>query len=201
MVPGTKGYAEVTDRFLEVSESIAFETLHQPILHLLPTVKANVLDIGSGSGRDAAALARMGHHVVAVEPTSEFIDSAQRMHPEPNIHWVQDSLPTLTTLTTTFDFVLCHGVWQHIDQAERVEALERISTRLNPGGIFALALRHGPPGRGTHYFAASAAQTIKDGAQFGLDVVLNVPNQASALPNKSDVTWTRLAFRKNAVSV
>jgi protein-L-isoaspartate O-methyltransferase len=30
-----------------------------------------VLDIGSGTGRDAAGLAAMGHSVVAVEPTAE----------------------------------------------------------------------------------------------------------------------------------
>ncbi len=200
-VPGTIGYAQAADRFIELSESITFEKLHRPILEFVPTTESDVLDIGSGSGRDAAALARMGHNVTAVEPNSGFIETATRIHPLPNIQWIEDSLPSLSALTTTFDFILCHGVWQHIDHTGRIEALVRISEILNHGGIFAVALRHGPVGNGTHYFQASADETVTEAARVGLDLVLNVPNQASALPNKGNVTWTRLAFRRNHADV
>ncbi len=139
----------------------------------------------------------MGHNVTAVEPASEFIETAMRIHPLLNIQWVNDSLPNLNALTTTFDFILCHGVWQHIDHDGRIEALVCISETLNEGGIFAVALRHGPVGTGTHYFQASANETVTEAARVGLDLVLNIPNQASALPNKRNVTWTRLAFRRS----
>ena len=142
-VPGTIGYAQAADRFIELSESITFEKLHRPILESIPTTESDVLDIGSGSGRDG------------------------------------------------------HGVWQHIDHTDRIEALVRISEILNRGGIFAVALRHGPVGNGTHYFQASADETVTEATRVGLDLVLNIPNQASALPNKRNVTWTRLAFRRN----
>ncbi len=102
-VPGTIGYAQAADRFIELSESITFEKLHRPILEFIPTTESDVLDIGSGSGRDAAAFARMGHNVTAVEPNSGFIETATRKHPLPNIQWIEDSLPSLSALTTTFD--------------------------------------------------------------------------------------------------
>jgi 2-polyprenyl-3-methyl-5-hydroxy-6-metoxy-1,4-benzoquinol methylase len=39
-----------------------------------------VLDIGCGSGRDLAVLARKGFDAYGIDPTSEFVDIAQRIH-------------------------------------------------------------------------------------------------------------------------
>jgi len=67
-VPGVSGYSEVASRFRTLSESIEFREIHRCLLHLIPEAGATVLDVGAGTGRDAAALAAMGHSVVAVEP-------------------------------------------------------------------------------------------------------------------------------------
>src|SRR4029450_11932417 len=58
---GNEGYAEEADALTIQYESVHFVDLHGPVLHLLPTVPSDVLDIGAGTGRDAAALAGMGH--------------------------------------------------------------------------------------------------------------------------------------------
>lgn len=196
-VPGTRGYSEAVGRFIELSESVDFERLHSCILDLVPLSPAKILDVGAGSGRDAAAFARLGHKVVAVEPMSEFIDAARRLHPSANIRWVEDSLPRLEQVSSygCFDFILCHGVWQHLDERARASALSRVSSLLRPGGVFALALRHGPAGQGTYYFPADAEQTMVDAAQCGLELVLIQRGQPSVMANKPNVTWTRLAFR------
>ncbi|SNS93675.1 hypothetical protein SAMN05216276_1019164 [Streptosporangium subroseum] len=65
------GYAEAADALVEQYESVAFADVHREALHLFPTRQSWVLDIGAGSGRDAAALASRGHRVVAAEPTAE----------------------------------------------------------------------------------------------------------------------------------
>jgi protein-L-isoaspartate O-methyltransferase len=51
-------------------ESVAAETVHGWLVDLLPNAPALVLDIGAGTGRDAAWLASRGLEVVAVEPSS-----------------------------------------------------------------------------------------------------------------------------------
>lgn len=130
-VRGISGYSEVASRFCELSESIDFRGIHGCILHLLPDAGASVLDVGAGTGRDAAALAAMGHSVVAVEPMAEFLAEARTRHPSSKIRWLPGSLPGLHELPAEpdrFDFVLCHAVWQHLSHEERAEAMARLAT-------------------------------------------------------------------------
>ncbi|MGK0258408.1 MAG: 2-polyprenyl-3-methyl-5-hydroxy-6-metoxy-1,4-benzoquinol methylase [Candidatus Azotimanducaceae bacterium] len=67
-VNGTKGYSEVVDRFIDAADAVDFATLHRSYSALIPSQQARVLDVGAGTGRDAAVFAGMGHEVVAVEP-------------------------------------------------------------------------------------------------------------------------------------
>ena len=47
---------------------------------LLPKPPALVVDIGSGTGRDAASFAAAGYEVVAVEPSTAMRAEAQKLH-------------------------------------------------------------------------------------------------------------------------
>ena len=66
-------------------ESVAAETVHGWLVDLLPNAPALVLDIGAGTGRDAAWLASRGLEVVAVEPSGAMRAEAQRLHPSRSI--------------------------------------------------------------------------------------------------------------------
>jgi SAM-dependent methyltransferase len=76
-------------------ESVAAEKVHSWLIELLPNAPALVLDVGSGTGRDAAWLASRGLEVVAVEPSGPMRAEAQRLHPSSSIRWIPDSLPSL----------------------------------------------------------------------------------------------------------
>ena len=49
-------------------EAVSAPDLHGPVADLIPPGPVRALDVGAGSGRDAAWLAKMGHQVLAVEP-------------------------------------------------------------------------------------------------------------------------------------
>ena len=111
-VSGTEGYAEEADRLITPYESLAFADVHEPVLHLIPQTPSCILDIGSGTGRDAGAFATMGHRVVAVEPTEAFRIRAPGLHPSERIAWLDDSLPDLHLLRArgeTFDLAMLTG--------------------------------------------------------------------------------------------
>jgi protein-L-isoaspartate O-methyltransferase len=91
---GTEGYADEAEALVQQYESISFADVHKQVLHLIPKPPARVLDIGAGTGRDAAGFADMGHIVTAVEPTAELRMRAMKLHPSPQIAWVDDSHPT-----------------------------------------------------------------------------------------------------------
>ncbi|RYG88929.1 MAG: methyltransferase domain-containing protein [Alphaproteobacteria bacterium] len=92
-------------------DTITFDAVHPNLSSYLP-MHGRVLDIGSGSGRDARGLAAKGLVVTAVEPSVAFRQLAG-LHPDDRITWVDDRLPELTRLdgdVEPFDFILCSAV-------------------------------------------------------------------------------------------
>lgn len=82
--------ASVAERY----EALSFPEVHNWLLYRLPQRRdTTVLDIGAGTGRDAAWLAERGHEVVAVEPSEALRREGQHGHPHPRIRWLNDRLP------------------------------------------------------------------------------------------------------------
>jgi protein-L-isoaspartate O-methyltransferase len=91
------------------------KNVHRSVLDVIPAGPAHVLDVGAGSGRDAAALARRGHHVTAVEPSAGFRAEAALRHAGLSIEWIDDGLPGLASLgSRSYDLVLLSAVWMHV---------------------------------------------------------------------------------------
>lgn len=194
---GTEGYATEAPALLKQYEALDFATVHRRILHLLPALPAHVLDIGAGTGRDAAALAALGHGVVAVEPTTELRAQAALLHPSPAITWVDDSLPELAAVTGRFALVLLTAVWMHLDAAQRARAMPRVAALVAPGGSLAMTLRHGPVPPGRRMFDVRASETMELAAAAGLGLTLLLEDEVGA-ETRPGITWTRLAFTRPA---
>ena len=97
-VSGTEGYEDEAAGLISQYESLVFEDVHKHVLHLIPEAPCRVLDIGAGTGRDAAALAARGHQVTAVEPTASLRRAAMRLHPLSRIEWMDSALPVREAL-------------------------------------------------------------------------------------------------------
>ena len=197
-VSGTEGYAAEADALVKQYESLSFADNHRLILHLIPTASCRVLDIGAGTGRDAAGFAALGHHVVAVEPTAELRTRAMALHPSTHIEWLDDSLPDLALLLSrgeSFDVVMLTAVWMHLDAAQRQRAMPKVASLLKPGGVMSISLRYGPVPKGRRMFAVSADETVDLATAEGVRLVLQRDGQPASL-GQPGVTWTRLAFTK-----
>jgi len=64
-VSGTEGYAEEARELFKRYETVPAKEAHRAVLHLIPPAPGNILDIGSGTGRDAAWFAALGHRGTA----------------------------------------------------------------------------------------------------------------------------------------
>ena len=199
-VKGTMGYGAVVKKFVSATEAVDFEALHKPYRELIPSMPCRVLDVGAGSGRDASVFESMGHKVTAVEPLSEFLIEAKKLHNSDSIKWINDSLPKLEKLgeedLSSFDFVLASAMWHHLDIQERILAMKRVAKLTRSGGIFALSLRNGPAGGGTHVFPTNQQDTIESAKEEGFDVVVSLTDQPSLMAGKTAVKWSMLALRR-----
>lgn len=197
-VSGTEGYAEAAEELFRHYEGIPAADAHRAIRHLIPAPPCRVLDIGSGTGRDAAWFASLGHRVVAIEPTDVLRLPAMALHPSSQIEWLDDSLPDLANIMSrveTFDLVMLTAVWMHLDEAERRQAMPNLAVLVRAGGTVIMKIRHGPVPPGRRMFEVSPEETIELAGLHGLHPILNLRTESSQEANRlAGVTWTNLAL-------
>ena len=194
---GTEGYGQEAATLLKTYESVSFEKSQERVLPFLPAPPARLLDIGAGTGRDAAGFAALGYDVVAAEPTDEMREGGKRLHAGAAIEWLDDGLPELGVLrgrSNSFDVVMMTAVWMHLDQAERRRGLPNVTALLRPRGILAMTLRYGPVPPGRRMFEVSADETVALAAESGLALVLE-EDAPTLIKRTVPVTWKRLVFR------
>ncbi len=184
-------YEQHAGQLVTQYESLAFENVHAALLDLLPEPGATILDVGAGSGRDAAWFASNGYDVVAVEPSDAMRTHARALHRSSRIHWLSDSLPELAQvrrLGLTFDFILLSAVWMHVPPASRARALRKLATMLSPSGRIAISLRLGEPDTARAMHAVSLSELSSLAQQFGLRLI-RATESADRL-GRAGVSWS-----------
>ena len=198
----TAGYAEEAPDLFVRYEARDAAAVHAPWAEFLPKPPANILDIGAGTGRDAAWFARTGHSVLAVEPVDALRTGAAELHPEPSIIWLDDALPDLTATRArgeSFDMILMHAVWMHLTEAERAAGMANVASLLKPGGRLFMSQRHGPIPEGRRMFDISGDETIALAAPHGLtNLYCNRAGSIQAENMAMGIEWTKLVFQKNS---
>lgn len=199
-LPSNAGYATEVDSLFVRYESRNPAGIHAPWVHLFPKPPARILDIGAGTGRDAGWFASLGHSVLAVEPTDALRLRAAKLHPEPEITWLDDILPGIPhvmALGETFDLILMHAVWMHLTEEERADGMANVASLLNPGGRIAMSQRHGPVPKGRRMFDVSGEETIGLAAQNGLTNLFHERAESIQAENRANnIEWTKLVFEK-----
>lgn len=184
-------YEHHAEQLVDQYESLTFEDVHPTLLGLLPAAGAIILDVGAGSGRDAAWFAAYGYEVVAVEPSDAMRTLARQRHQSPRIHWIADSLPDLAQvrrLGLSFDLILLSAVWMHVPPASRQRALRKLATLLSPNGRIAISLRIGPPDADRAMFEVTLPELATIGQQFGLRLVHT--HESPDKLGRPGISWT-----------
>ena len=177
-------------------EAVGGEAIHGWLMDLLPESPAMILDVGAGTGRDAAWLAGMGHEIVAVEPASAMRDVARNLHTAVAVRWIDDSLPGLMGVTRSglsFDFILLSAVWMHVLPKDRPRAFRKLVNLLKPGGFLALTLRQGPAEKERGIYPVSLAEIEALARDHGL-IVERTGYDRDQL-GREDISWTHVALR------
>ena len=196
MTKTTDWYDANADEIVADYEKASPADIHGWLVDLLPSKPGVVLDVGAGSGRDAAWLARMGHEVIAAEPSSEMRSRAKALHPDLPIRWLADSLPGLANTFKTglsFDFILLSAVWFHIPPSERTRSFRKLVSLIKPGGVIALTLRVGPDKSKRGFFPVSTSEIETLARDHGAFVVRQT--EADDHLGRDYVHWIQIAIR------
>jgi SAM-dependent methyltransferase len=193
-----RGYALDAEDVIPRFEALRSEDVLAPVLDLLPEQPSRILDVGAGTGRDAAWLAGKGHEGVAAEPVDEPRRAGMALHPHPNLSWVDDRLPDLAgslRLGESYDFILIVAVWQHLRPELHSAAISNLASLLAVGGRLILSLRHGPGSPCRPCYPASPKQLIDIAAGEGLRLVERRESLSIQQKNRErGVTWTWLCL-------
>lgn len=195
-----QGYSDAaTPEFIADYEAIDIGLFYQGVMDLFLQTQSRIIDIGAGTGRDAAWLADWGHEVTAVEPVKKLSEAGKQLHEQQNIVWVDDSLPNLAKIPNEnqFELVLLAGVWQHLNDGEREIAIRKISKIIAPKGLVIMALRHGIASPNRPVFAIDVKATIELALQNQFEP-LRQYEAASIRPQNiaNGVTWTWLVLKR-----
>jgi SAM-dependent methyltransferase len=146
-------YTTNAQRLFDQYHSLFPEAVHSAWLPYLPklsnsTSSKHALDIGAGSGRDAAWLAAEGWNVVAVEPALGLSRLGSDITCGQAVLWLNDSLPKLASLVNnsdgvaSYDFILVSAVWMHLTPAEQLQSLSRLKQLAAPGAVLVITWRN-----------------------------------------------------------
>lgn len=190
-------YDAHADAFVARYESVSAEAVHSALLeYVRQDSNLIALDVGAGSGRDAAWLASLGYEVVAAEPATRMRSEAQRRHTDPRIRWVDDRLPDLAIVHrfgVAFDLILLSAVWMHVPPFSRERAFRKLATLLKPGGVILMSLREGPSEPDRPMWPVSTGEVEALARMHGLAVLRAVTSDDQL--GRSQVRWTAMCLR------
>lgn len=93
------------------------------------------LDLGTGAGTQAAALAKIGFQVTGVDLSFHAILSAKNT--SGRVRFLQDDI-LATKLTQKFDYIFDRGCFHVIAPRDRWKYVLKVSSLLDPGGLLFL---------------------------------------------------------------
>ncbi|HUX11405.1 MAG TPA: class I SAM-dependent methyltransferase [Spirochaetia bacterium] len=133
-------YDENAARMAARYEQIEFGAYLDRFLTLV-SAGSKVLEIGSGSGKDAARLLAAGMDVTILDGSRAMLDQAVQTHPELAGHQLLVKLPGRIPVNAgEFDAVLSRAMIMHIERESLSNLFREIARVIKPGGVFAYSV-------------------------------------------------------------
>ncbi len=196
-----KNYEAAAPVLIEKFNALSSSELYAHLLDLFADQAGrDLLDIGAGTGRDAAWFSDMGYNVTAVEPVDAFRESGMARYQNKDIVWIDDRLPSLAKMRERglkYDIVTICAVWQHLSEVDRKIAMRQLSSLVRPGGAVIMSLRHGDGAPDRPCFPVDIEDTVTSAVRNGFELVVTEDRDSVQPTNQArGITWTWLVLQK-----
>ncbi len=124
--------------FVESTLSVDMQSLYNCFLPLLPE-RANILDAGCGSGRDAKFFIERGHHVTAFDASAEIAALAEK---EVGQHILVQRVQDIQ-YRNQFDGIWACASLLHVPAKDLPEVFRRLVRALKPNGMIYCSFKYG----------------------------------------------------------
>lgn len=171
----------------------SFWTQEDREFKLLKKSRGALLEIGSGSGREAVEWIRMGYEYSGIDPSIALIQIARQT--EPRGHYFHTSLYEMPFAPKTFDAFSSWAMLPHIPKERIGIALDAIRKVLKADALGFIAMREGEgerqeqaTGRWFSYYASQEFEEVL--CETGFEVV-----QKGRKQSRADLVWLTFFVR------
>lgn len=94
-----------------------------------------VLDLGCGEGKNAAALAKLGCVVDAVDCSPFALRNGSKAFPDSRINWIEADIARIDFGSEVYDLIIAYGLFHCLQSPEEIsQAIERAKSATKGGG-------------------------------------------------------------------
>ncbi len=181
-------------------ESVSSSRFLSGLIDMIPA-GSKVLDLGCGSGRDAAYLLSEGFDVLGLDGSQSMLEEAMRSHPELSDRLIFQVLPgVLSFADDSLDAVVSIACLMHFDPVEIGQILSEIHRILNIKGLVLITVRRAlssSPALDEHgrYFTPISISDWEELFSCGGLRIEKITHEKDALGRS--LTWTSFLLRKD----
>lgn len=131
-------YNRNAEAYVQLTRKVDMTAIRDRFMDLVPA-GGNILDLGSGSGRDSKAFLDRGYHVTAVDGSAEMCRATEQFA------GLKAICADFTAFTPDHHF---HGIWAnasllHLPAQTIHHVVQRLSSYLFSGGVFFMSFKYG----------------------------------------------------------
>jgi len=188
-------YNKNADTYFERTVKIDMKTSYKQFLDYLPE-KAEILDAGSGSGRDTKYFLDLGYKVVAIDASVEMVKKSSEYCAQQTLHRSFQDID----FSDAFDGIWCSASLLHVPADELMDIFIKIKRALRVDGVWFMSFYSGSSEiyRGERFYHDMTTQKLSAYLEKLGDMKILELQETASLEKGSTITWIHCIAQKQS---